>query len=162
MPKNKGKGGKKGRRGKTDTTTTNELVFKTVGQEYAQIVKILGGEYVQCYCFDGVQRLCHIRGAMRKRVWLISGDIILIGLREYQDNKADVLLKYSPSEVRMLKSKGLLPNNIVVEEKIQNDGVLFISHSGTESEGNVITLQDEQRYKLPSDSTSESIDLNKL
>ena len=42
----------------------------------------------ECYCFDGVTRLGHIRGKMRKKVWVSAGDIVLVGLREYQDDKA--------------------------------------------------------------------------
>ena len=38
--------------------------------------------------FDGVTRLGHIRGKMRKKVWVSAGDIVLVGLREYQDDKA--------------------------------------------------------------------------
>merc|ERR1719237_592812 len=57
-------------------------------------------------CFDGVKRLCHIRGKLRKKVWINQSDIILIGLRDYQDAKADVILKYSADEARNLKSYG--------------------------------------------------------
>ena len=39
-------------------------------------------------------RLAHIRGKMRKKVWVNAGDIVLIGLREYQDAKCDVIHKY--------------------------------------------------------------------
>merc|ERR1719363_2882 len=42
-------------------------------------------------CFDGVKRLCHIRGKLRKKVWINQSDIVLIGLRDYQDAKAEVL-----------------------------------------------------------------------
>ena len=28
------------------------------------------------------------RGKMRKKVWVSAGDIVLVGLREYQDDKA--------------------------------------------------------------------------
>merc|ERR1719305_1047425 len=35
-------------------------------------------------CFDGVKRLCHIRGKLRKKVWINQSDIILVGLRDYQ------------------------------------------------------------------------------
>ena len=38
----------------------------------------------QALCFDGVKRMCHIRGKMRKRVWVCQGDIVLVGLRDYQ------------------------------------------------------------------------------
>lgn len=60
-------------------------------------------------CFDGVKRLCHIRGKLRKKVWINQGDIILIGLRDYQDAKADVILKYTADEARNLKTYGEFP-----------------------------------------------------
>jgi len=43
------------------------------------------------------------------KVWINQGDIILIGLRDYQDSKADVILRYNPDEARNLKSYGELP-----------------------------------------------------
>lgn len=43
---------------------------------------------------------------MRKKVWINSGDIILVSLRDYQDQKADVILKYLNDEARTLKSIG--------------------------------------------------------
>ena len=49
---------------------------------------MLGNGRCECYCFDGVTRLGHIRGKMRKKVWVSAGDIVLVGLREYQDDKA--------------------------------------------------------------------------
>ncbi|KAJ7951250.1 Eukaryotic translation initiation factor 1A [Quillaja saponaria] len=60
-------------------------------------------------CIDGSKRLCHIRGKMHKKVWIASGDIILVGLRDYQDDKADVILKYMPDEARLLKAYGEMP-----------------------------------------------------
>merc|ERR1719348_2655975 len=73
-------------------------------------------------CFDGVKRLCHIRGKLRKKVWIAQSDIVLIGLRDYQDNKADVILKYSPDEARNLKSYGELPPTLNIEENQTDDG----------------------------------------
>ena len=46
---------------------------------------MLGNGRCECYCFDGVTRLGHIRGKMRKKVWVSAGDIVLVGLREYRD-----------------------------------------------------------------------------
>ena len=43
---------------------------------------MLGNGRLEAFCFDGVNRLCHIRGKLRKRVWIGVGDIILLGLRE--------------------------------------------------------------------------------
>jgi len=71
---------------------------------------------LEAYCIDGVKRLCHIRGKMRKKVWVNTGDIVLLGLREYQDEKADVILKYMADEARSLKQYGELPDNIRVND----------------------------------------------
>jgi translation initiation factor 1A len=70
-------------------------VFKEEGQEYAQVVKMLGNGRLEAQCFDGARRLAHIRGKLRKKVWINQGDIILLSLRDYQDEKGDVIMKYS-------------------------------------------------------------------
>ena len=94
MPKNKGKGGKNRRRGKNENEgLKRELVFKEDGQEYAQVIKMLGNGRLEAMCFDGVKRLCHIRGKLRKKVWINQSDIILVGLRDYQVNCSLIALK---------------------------------------------------------------------
>jgi len=77
---------------------------------------MLGNGRLDAQCIDGVKRLCHIRGKMRKKVWVSTGDIILVGLRDFQDEKADVILKYNADEARSLKAYGELPDNIRVNE----------------------------------------------
>merc|ERR1719208_186133 len=69
-------------------------------------------------CFDGVKRLCHIRGKLRKKVWINQSDIILVGLRDYQDAKADVIQKYSADEARNLKSYGEFPESIKISDTV--------------------------------------------
>ena len=122
MPKQtKGKGGKNRRRGKnTNEEEKRDLTLKEDGQEYAQVIRMLGNGRLEGQCFDGTVRLCHIRGKMRKKVWVNQGDIILVGLRDFQDGKADVILKYAPDEARRLKAMGELPDNtqINTSEKI--------------------------------------------
>merc|ERR1712205_81429 len=117
MPKNKGKGGKSRRRGKGDNgLDKRELIFKEDGQEYAQVLTMLGGGRLEAQCFDGIKRLCGIRGKMRKRVWISQGDIVLVGLRDFQDERADVILKYSADEARNLKAYGELPETAKINE----------------------------------------------
>jgi len=119
MPKNKGKGGKNRRRGKNENEgLKRELVFKEDGQEYAQVIKMLGNGRLEAMCFDGVKRLCHIRGKLRKKVWINQSDIILVGLRDYQDARADVILKYSADEARNLKSYGEFPETVKINETV--------------------------------------------
>jgi translation initiation factor 1A len=79
---------------------------------------MLGNGRLEAQCFDGEKRLAHIRGKMRKKVWfsflLLSirqaltvpqvwinqGDIVLLSLRDFQDDKADVIVKYTADEAR--------------------------------------------------------------
>jgi len=98
-----------------------ELIFKEESQEYAQILKMLGNGRCETYCFDGKKRLCHIRGKMRKKIWINVGDIVLVGLRDFQDQKGDIILKYSTTEARNLKACGELPLNIDINEPVNKD-----------------------------------------
>ncbi|GFY48643.1 eukaryotic translation initiation factor 1A, X-chromosomal [Trichonephila inaurata madagascariensis] len=114
-----GKGGKNRRRGKNENETEKrELVFREDGQVYAQVIKMLGDGRLDAMCFDGVKRLCHIRGKLRKKVWINQGDIILLGLRDFQDSKADVILKYNPDEARNLKAYGELPEHAKINDTV--------------------------------------------
>ncbi|KAG5400061.1 hypothetical protein IGI04_014668 [Brassica rapa subsp. trilocularis] len=122
MPKNKGKGGKNRKRGKNEADDEKrELIFKEDGQEYAQVLRMLGNGRCEAMCIDGTKRLCHIRGKMHKKVWIAAGDIVLVGLRDYQDDKADVILKYMSDEARLLKAYGELPENTRLNEGIVGD-----------------------------------------
>ena len=69
---------------------------------------------------------------MRKRVWINVGDIVLVSLREFQDNKADIIWKYTPDEARSLKAYGELPANVRPNEaegfggeESESDGIEF-------------------------------------
>jgi hypothetical protein len=37
---------------------------------------MLGNGRLEAQCFDGTKRLAHIRGKLRKKVWINSGDIV--------------------------------------------------------------------------------------
>lgn len=117
MAKSKGKGGKNRRRGRNATDGfKRELIMREEAQEYAQITKMLGNGRVEVLCFDGVKRRAHIRGKMRKRVWMAQGDIVLVTLRDFQDDQCDVVHKYTSDEARQLKSAGELPESAKINE----------------------------------------------
>lgn len=103
----------------------------------------MGNGRLEALCFDGEKRLAHIRGKLRKKVWINQGDIILLSLRDYQDEKGDVILKYNADEARSLKAYGELPETAKINEtdtyvSIFPDGrvspdkrLLIISNTGT-------------------------------
>ena len=41
------------------------------------------------------------------QVWVNVGDIVLLGLRDFQDTKADVIVKFMPDEARQLQKQGV-------------------------------------------------------
>lgn len=110
--KSAGKNKKKGPR----VVAKRELIEKEDGQDYAQVTKMLGNRRLKALCFDGVERQCLIRGKLVKKVWICMNDIILVGLRDYQDDKADVIHKYTVEEARQLKKLGVIPDSIRINE----------------------------------------------
>ena len=116
-------------------------------KEYAQVVKMLGNGRLEALCFDGAKRLAHIRGKLRKKVWINQGDIILLSLRDYQDEKGDVILKYSADEARSLKAYGELPETAKINEtdtyggQDEDMGMEFGEDESDES-GNEVDIDD--------------------
>jgi translation initiation factor 1A len=164
MPKNKGKGGKTRRRGKNEPAGyKRELIYKEEGQEYAQVLRMLGSGRLEAYCFDGEKRLAHIRGKMQKKVWIAVGDIILVGVRDFQPDKVDVIYKYNSDEIKALKMEGELPDHIKinetgeVNEERDNDGILFQDID----DGQDLPPQQQTTQDYPtSDSEDDDEDLN--
>merc|ERR1711920_694832 len=131
MPKNK-LGGNKAKRAKGSTEKVKkELEFKEDGQEYGQVARMLGNGRCEVQCFDNVKRLCHIRGKIRQNVWVNQGDIVLVSLRDFQDEKGDIIVKYTAEEARNLKTYGELPDSVRInetgdlEDEHSDDGVQF-------------------------------------
>ena len=118
MPRARGKGGKNRKKTKAQQDRERrELQFKDDGQEYGQVLRLLGSGRVEVHCIDGKKRTCTIRGSMRNRVWIHAGDIVLLGLRDFgDDGKADVMLKYYEEEARELQELGELPESIRIAE----------------------------------------------
>ncbi len=122
MPRNKGKGGKNFRRSKNqESQDKRQIIFKEDGQEYALISKMLGNCRCECKCHDGRTRLGHIRGKMIKRVWICVGDTVLLSLRDYQDEKADIIHKYTHEEAKTLGTYGEINTNLKVEENTNDE-----------------------------------------
>ena len=97
---------------KVHSSQPKELMLRETGLEYAQAGKMLGNGRLEAICFDGKTRLAHIRGKLLKKVWITTGDVILVALRDFQDDKTDVVFKYTPEQVKKLKNMGEIPSNV--------------------------------------------------
>lgn len=54
------------------------------------------------------------------QVWIVAGDIILLSLRDFQDDRADVIHKYTADEARNLKTYGELKSDFQINEAAQD------------------------------------------
>lgn len=106
---------------KTTFDSRRDLQIKTDGQVYAKVLKNLGNCRLELECYDGIKRLGHIRGSMKNKVWISVGDIVLISTRDFQDDKCDVILKYTSEEVRKLINYGDLTNNAADDSQINEE-----------------------------------------
>ena len=108
-------GNKRGRGKNNSDTHARELILKEPCQEYGQITNNLGDKRFYVKCFDGVTRIGKVRGKMHKKVWISENDIVLVALRpdcNTSDDKVDIILKYSPDEVKELKKSGHIQESI--------------------------------------------------
>lgn len=47
---------------------------------------------------------------------MTAGDVILLSLRDFQEERGDIVLKYTADEARSLKSLGEIPDTAVINE----------------------------------------------
>lgn len=79
------------------------------GKETLGIVdNMLGANRVSVRCLDGKTRLGRIPGKMKKRIWIRNGDVVIVLPWEFQDDKADVIWRYTSPQVDWLERRGYL------------------------------------------------------
>jgi len=72
-------------------------------------VRLMGFDRVLVRCQDGRERLCRIRGKMKRRVWIREGDVVLVSPWDFQfDKRGDVIWRYRKNQVELLRNKGYL------------------------------------------------------
>jgi translation initiation factor 1A len=77
------------------------------------VIRHLGGDYLLVKCLDGYDRKARIPGKLRKKVWIMEGDFVLIGLWAHGSDKGDIIHKYSRSEVNKLVEQGVIPKEFI-------------------------------------------------
>lgn len=77
------------------------------------VIRHLGGDFLLVKCMDGLDRKARIPGKLRKKVWIVEGDIVLVGLWSHGSDKGDVIHRYSRSEIHKLVEQGIIPKEFV-------------------------------------------------
>jgi translation initiation factor 1A len=94
---------------------------KTENQEYAFIKDVLGNCRFRVICWDKKERLGILRGKMRKRQWVNRGELVLVSLREFQDDKCEIIQKYSTDQGNILIKNNLISESFAKEGKTFDD-----------------------------------------
>lgn len=102
-----------------------QLIEKEEGQDYAIVQDMVGNGRLRAYCSDCKVRMARIRGAMRKftgKVLIEKGDLILISMRDFEEDNVDVIHKYPYEDIHKLSKAGLLPSSILKKMAITGFG----------------------------------------
>ena len=90
------------------------LPKRKVNEMFAIADQMLGGRRVRAICEDGEVRIARIPGKMRRRQWVREEDLIVVQPWEYQDDRANVISRYSKTQAMYLSRKGQLPSIVDV------------------------------------------------
>jgi translation initiation factor 1A len=87
----------------------NEMVYPSQGELLGVVTKLLGFDRIMVKCQDGKERLCRIRGKMKRRVWIREGDVVLVSPWDFQsDERGDVVWRYTHGQAEVLRRKGFI------------------------------------------------------
>jgi len=86
-----------------------DMVLPVANDVLGIVIRLLGFDRVLVKCQDGHERLCRIRGKMKRRVWIRQGDIVLVSPWDFQsDKRGDVIWRYKRNQAEWLRKKGYL------------------------------------------------------
>ena len=85
------------------------LPYKPKGEMFAVAETFQGGSRLQLICEDGKRRMGRIPGKLRRRMWVRENDLLIVVPWSFQDSKADVKFRYTPTQTSNLKRKGKIP-----------------------------------------------------
>lgn len=127
MPKKNIKGGKKHKK----TANAREYNEKTMvykensNEEYALVMDLVGNGNIRVKLSSGNTMISRIPGSFKKKkIFINKGNILLIALREFEQDKSDIIYKYSDGQSKQLQKNDVLPSwffNFNTIQQINND-----------------------------------------
>jgi len=86
-----------------------DMILPATSDVLGIAVKLLGYDRVLVRCQDGHERICRIRGKMKRRVWIRIGDVVLVSPWDFQsDKRGDIFWRYTRGQAEFLRKKGIL------------------------------------------------------
>ena len=100
---------KKGQNQRNEENLRVTLPYKPKGEMFAVAETFQGGSRLQLICEDGERRMGRIPGKLRRRMWVRENDLLIVVPWSFQDSKADVKFRYTPTQTSNLKRRGKIP-----------------------------------------------------
>ena len=136
------------------------LPNRKVNEMFAIADQILGGRRVRAVCEDGDSRLARIPGKMRRRQWVREGDLIVVQPWDFQDEKANVVMRYTKTQSLYLSRKGVLPD--IVDLFGMSEDISEVTDSDEEldiiEEENLVEEESELEVEEPIVKDTTSVD----
>jgi translation initiation factor 1A len=86
-----------------------KMVLPSVNDVLGIAIRVLGAERFLVKCQDGKERLCRIRGKMKRRAWVREGDVVLVSPWDFQsDKRGAIFWRYRKNQTQWLRNKGYL------------------------------------------------------
>ena len=102
------KGGIVGKR-KVKREDSNAIKLPAGNDVMGLVTKMLGFDRLMVSCQDGHERLCRIRGKMKRRMWIRMGDIVLVSPWDFQtETRGDVFWRYRRNQSDWLRNHNYL------------------------------------------------------
>jgi translation initiation factor 1A len=106
--KGKGKGKGKGKSKEPQDYAVRRVRLPGEGELLGIVIRLLGNDRAVVKCTDGISRTSRIPGRMRKRIWIRQDDVVIVTPWDFQDEKADIIWRYTPGQVKFLEERGYL------------------------------------------------------
>jgi translation initiation factor 1A len=100
---------KMGKRKVKNEGNLDKIVLPSANDVLGVATRVLGAERFLVKCQDGKERLCRIRGKMKKRAWIREGDVVLVSPWDFQfDKRGDIFWRYRKNQTEWLRGHGYL------------------------------------------------------
>ena len=87
----------------------SDMMLPATTDVFGVATKLLGYDRILVKCQDGYERVCRIRGKMKRRVWIRIGDVVLVSPWDFQsESRGDLIWRYTRGQSDHLRKTGIL------------------------------------------------------
>lgn len=76
--------------------------------------RLMGGSRIMVICEDKKSRMARIPGKMKRKARVRAGDLLIIKPWDIQNEKSDIVFRYSKTQAITLSRRNLLPEELNV------------------------------------------------